>query len=46
MADIAAAFSWPLRDLEALTLAELVTWYELAVPHLRLRYGLKEQTEQ
>lgn len=30
MADIATIFHWSLRDMEAMTLAELATWREHA----------------
>lgn len=31
MADIAAIFHWPLADLQALTLSELLDWRERAI---------------
>ena len=39
IADIAAVFHWPLTELEAMDLDELVTWRDLAVERFTTMNG-------
>jgi len=42
MADIAAIFHWPLRDLERLDLFELMAWRRRAVERFNRMWGKDE----
>lgn len=44
MADIAAVFHWPLSELQALPVDELVAWRERAVVSFNRMWGPAEES--
>lgn len=43
MADIAAIFHWPLSELSALTVGELLDWRDRAIDRWNSMYGEEEK---